>query len=391
MNIVSLDTIETKLNLADSTATHSRRRKRVLTPIRFLVVGIAIVLLSGCLSSTPRNFPTIQLPSSTPSPLPPSQSSTQPSGGAGTGQGQSSGLPTPSLPIPSSTSSPSLPIPPSTTLPGSESSTGMPSPPSLPTDGDGPTNADMPGMPTTGGAQQDQEEGEGEGGPEGGMEFPEPGSLETGGPLSTSEPEGDEASDGDDAGEGGMPAGSPMPGTSDDERSGGWEISNQLPEPGGLASQDDQSGIGELPGEFDDEAGDRGLNPEDAELRRVLGILDGEIMEERNDDLARANERAAAAGGPLGLEEAESQSQTEGGSADSGNTEESGATNDASNKGDGGQPNLPPTTRAVADTPDARDKEVYARQLREAAMAEEDPDLKEKLWEDYEDYIEGLK
>lgn len=390
MDIVSLDKYETKMTVEGKLAREERCRKRVVMSTRLVVVGTAIVLLSGCLSSTPRNFPTIQLPSPSQGPTSPTPSSSPSSGSAGSGQGQSAGMPTPSLPIPSTTSDPSLPRPPSATLPGSESSTGMPSLPSLPTQGDGPEDANMPGMPSTSGTNQDQEGGEGEDGLQDGMEYPEPGSLETGGPLTTGEPEGDEASDGDEVGEGGLPAGSPIPGESDDESRGGWEISNQLPEPGGLATQGDQSGVGELPGEFEGELGDRGLNPEDEELIRVLGVLDGEIMEERSDDLARANERAAAAGGPMDMEDAGSASESDGDSPNSGNTEASAANVEA-NKGDGAQPNLPPTMQTVADTPDARDKEVYARQLREAAMAEEDPKLKEELWEDYETYIEGLK
>ena len=38
------------------------------------------------------------------------------------------------------------------------------------------------------------------------------------------------------------------------------------------------------------------------------------------------------------------------------------------------------------DIPDARDDDVVARQLREAAMNETDPELKEKLWEEYRRY-----
>jgi hypothetical protein len=38
------------------------------------------------------------------------------------------------------------------------------------------------------------------------------------------------------------------------------------------------------------------------------------------------------------------------------------------------------------DIPDARDDDIIARQLREAAMQETDPELKEKLWEEYRRY-----
>ena len=41
------------------------------------------------------------------------------------------------------------------------------------------------------------------------------------------------------------------------------------------------------------------------------------------------------------------------------------------------------------DIPDARDDDIIARQLREAAMQEQDPLLKEKLWEEYKRYKRG--
>jgi len=42
-----------------------------------------------------------------------------------------------------------------------------------------------------------------------------------------------------------------------------------------------------------------------------------------------------------------------------------------------------------SDVADARDDDVVARQLREAAMDETDPVLKEKLWEEYRRYKAG--
>jgi hypothetical protein len=42
-----------------------------------------------------------------------------------------------------------------------------------------------------------------------------------------------------------------------------------------------------------------------------------------------------------------------------------------------------------ADLPDSRDDDVVARQLREAAINETDPVLKEKLWEEYRRYKAG--
>ena len=57
-------------------------------------------------------------------------------------------------------------------------------------------------------------------------------------------------------------------------------------------------------------------------------------------------------------------------------------------------PNAPPPPRRSGegvpeDIPDAKDDDIIARQLREAAMQEEDPELKEKLWEEYRKYKKG--
>jgi hypothetical protein len=39
-----------------------------------------------------------------------------------------------------------------------------------------------------------------------------------------------------------------------------------------------------------------------------------------------------------------------------------------------------------SDIPDGRDDDIVARQLREAAMKETDPELRERLWEEYRQY-----
>ena len=46
---------------------------------------------------------------------------------------------------------------------------------------------------------------------------------------------------------------------------------------------------------------------------------------------------------------------------------------------------------APADIPDGSDDDVVARQLREAAEKETDPELKKKLWEEYRKYKQGLR
>jgi len=44
-----------------------------------------------------------------------------------------------------------------------------------------------------------------------------------------------------------------------------------------------------------------------------------------------------------------------------------------------------------ADIPDGSDDDVVARQIREAAMNESDPELREKLWEEYRKYTNAQK
>ena len=44
-----------------------------------------------------------------------------------------------------------------------------------------------------------------------------------------------------------------------------------------------------------------------------------------------------------------------------------------------------------ADIPNGNDDDVVARQLREAAMKEDDPELREKLWDEYRAYKAGSK
>ncbi len=43
-------------------------------------------------------------------------------------------------------------------------------------------------------------------------------------------------------------------------------------------------------------------------------------------------------------------------------------------------------SRTPADIPDLVSEDVVAKQLREAALAEEDPELRERLWEEYRNY-----
>lgn len=59
-------------------------------------------------------------------------------------------------------------------------------------------------------------------------------------------------------------------------------------------------------------------------------------------------------------------------------------TGDRSDMGNSGR-----DPRVPSDVGDGRDDDIVARQIREAAMKEEDPELREKLWEEYRSYKKG--
>ena len=54
-------------------------------------------------------------------------------------------------------------------------------------------------------------------------------------------------------------------------------------------------------------------------------------------------------------------------------------------QGGGGPRDVP------SDIPDGRDDDIVARQLREAAMKETDPELRERLWEEYRKYKQSTQ
>lgn len=160
----------------------------------------------------------------------------------------------------------------------------------------------------------------------------------------------------------------------------GWETSNQQV-PGGTADTPPMPS-------------DRGKPPGsggDGELDGALEDFDGEILSEREVIRQRSNETAGAGNLPGGAESGSSDSGAGGDVAGipgtSGDVDmPDGARGLPSNR------NLPPAPSPVAsagvpdDIPDAKDDDIIGRQLREAAMAESDPELKEKLWDEYRRY-----
>jgi hypothetical protein len=169
-------------------------------------------------------------------------------------------------------------------------------------------------------------------------------------------------------------------GSSGDE----WETSNQLP---GTADIPPMPGTGGSGGPETD--GEPGL---DGELDAALEGFDGEILAEREIIRERSNESAGAQGTAIPMP---SSSETGGAGGDENASLPGGNVPGADAPGGPtGVPrarNAPPAPVAGVgnipdDIPDAKDDDIIARQLREAAMQETDPELKEKLWNEYRRY-----
>jgi hypothetical protein len=79
----------------------------------------------------------------------------------------------------------------------------------------------------------------------------------------------------------------------------------------------------------------------------------------------------------------------EGGTGEGGSTE-SGQQGGGGGVGGGAKGGSGPT-EAPAGIPDGHDDDIVARQLREAAMKETDPELRERLWEEYRKYKQSTQ
>jgi hypothetical protein len=153
----------------------------------------------------------------------------------------------------------------------------------------------------------------------------------------------------------------------------------------------------------------------DRKLDSSLSEFDALILREQ-EILEQRREAAGAAGGGGGAGTAEVGGGREGigeeGSAGDEDGEEGGAAG-ATAEGGGNSPDeasgekvprgegAPETSegetgevsngRVPPDVGDGKDDDIVARQLREAAMKEEDPELREKLWDEYRAYKFGEK
>jgi hypothetical protein len=128
----------------------------------------------------------------------------------------------------------------------------------------------------------------------------------------------------------------------------------------------------------------------DSELDKALEDFDGEILAEREVIQARSNERAGSGTLPGTLPGSSDQvgNPTEGTPGDPGQSQQTVSYEPRGVPSQNTAQRAPPATTAQIpdDIPDARDDDIIARQLREAATNESDPELREKLWEEYRRY-----
>ncbi len=148
-----------------------------------------------------------------------------------------------------------------------------------------------------------------------------------------------------------------------------------------------------------DQAGEQTVDEQitvlDAELMTGLGEFDEMLLREQERVRAAApmTDAAGGGGGGGGAGDAGAAEGTEGAEGESG--AESGGDGDGTPsyghgagrcaQRQGGGQGTPP------DIPDGSDDDVVARQLREAAEKETDPELKKKLWEEYRKYKKGTR
>ncbi len=145
----------------------------------------------------------------------------------------------------------------------------------------------------------------------------------------------------------------------------------------------------------------------DQELTTTLGEFDDMLLKEQERAAAhiprqRESGSTGQYGQPAGIEQGDT--DAEGGEAakqpPGGKTGQSGA-GDPEGDMEQGRPtegagggatdsSRPPPAQGSKELSEA-DDDVVARQLREAAEQETDPEVKEKLWEEYRKYKEGIK
>ena len=144
------------------------------------------------------------------------------------------------------------------------------------------------------------------------------------------------------------------------------------------------------------------------EVELASGLADFDELLLREQERVKAAAPRSASGGGMGSGTDEdghggdgnggssegSAGETRVGNASNGARSQAGGVGERSSTGAGGAPggtSRTGATRQPPGIPDGRDDDVVARQLREAAEKETDPELQKKLWEEYRKYKQGTR
>ncbi len=130
----------------------------------------------------------------------------------------------------------------------------------------------------------------------------------------------------------------------------------------------------------------------DRKLNAGLGDYDERLLQEQERiKAARPNDNSGAGGGSGAADGGVGDDGQNGGGAVSGRAAEEATGQSASGPIDSspGSGEAGNNTDQPVDIPDGSDDDIVARQLREAAERETDPELKAKLWEEYCRYKQG--
>ncbi|UTW44134.1 hypothetical protein KFE80_06870 [bacterium SCSIO 12696] len=160
-----------------------------------------------------------------------------------------------------------------------------------------------------------------------------------------------------------------------------------------------------LPGTSTARTGSETLGDLDAALEASIGVFDGMILSERVNAQGKPGEFEGEGseeytGGAEGLFEEGDLSEGEGQAGAGGQQQaesespqfpgaEQNTPQNQSQGGGGGRGQAGNNAAIPDDIPDGRDDDIVARQIREAAQNEQDPELREKLWEEYRRYKQG--
>ena len=261
--------------------------------------------------------------------------------------------------------------------PGSPGSAGSPGS----TGSSGPSvQVSVPGMPEVPGVPGLPDAGTG-----GTPDAPAPGKIS----IPVSQP-------GSAAGESGAPAGSPSDAGTGRQKSDDEILADALEELNKRSNAKQQAETGDGAGRQSAEAGGVGSARTDTEKKQALGEelqegfseFDQVMLSEQqaiNEQAAQEDYGGFAGDGDIFAEDEPAQDTA----AEPLHTAMVD-TDPASIKGEGNTP-ARSHSRVPPDLADAKGDDIIARQLREAAMKEDDPELREKLWDEYRKYKRDLR